>query len=80
MPDAKTAFAVYAVPSPAGVDVTEPVELTYTVAKNTSLTGNTILLAESEQSVDWDVLLPLLFIPLLAMIIIFFNHFHNKEE
>ena len=61
-------------------DVHEPVELTYTVAKNTSLTGNTILLAESEQSFDWEILLPLLFIPLLAIIIVFFNHFHNKEE
>lgn len=61
-------------------DVTEPVELTYTVAKNVSLTGNTILLAEPVESFDWSLLLPLLFIPLLASIFIFINHFHNKEE
>ncbi len=61
-------------------NVNTPVELTYTVAKNTSLTGNTVLLSGKNQSFQWDILLPLLFVPLLAGIIIFFNNFHHREE
>jgi hypothetical protein len=60
-------------------DVTQPTTITYTVAKNTSLTGNTVALGVAPRVIRWELLFPLLFIPLLAGIIIFFNRVQREE-
>jgi len=60
-------------------NITQPTTITYTVAKNTSLTGNTVALGVTPRVIRWELLFPLLFVPLLAGIIIFFNRVQREE-
>jgi len=64
-------------------DVTEPVNLSYTVEKSTDITGNTVLLAaikeEPSSSLNWKLLAPLLFIPFIALLILYGTHFTSSK-
>lgn len=60
-------------------NVTEDIELTYTVNKNVTITGNTVALIDEEVSktnnvwFTWYMLAPILLIPLIASVITFFS-------
>ncbi|MBN1175286.1 hypothetical protein JXA48_01445 [Candidatus Woesearchaeota archaeon] len=62
-------------------NVDEPVELSYRVEKNVSLTGNTILLSDDvKPDFDWRTLLPLLFIPLIGGLVVGFSKFEESRK
>lgn len=62
-------------------NVDEPVELSYRVEKNVSVTGNTILLSDDvKPEFDWRTLLPLLFIPLIGGLVIGFSKFEESRK
>jgi hypothetical protein len=65
-------------------DVAEPVNLSYTVEKSTDITGNTVLLAiakeEPSASLNWKLLAPLLFIPFIALLILYGTHFTSSKR
>ena len=66
-------------------DVSEPVEITYTTEKSVDLTGNTVLLAETvaetkQQMINWKLVAPLVLIPLIALLVIYFERFSSKKK
>ncbi len=66
-------------------DVTQPIELIYTIDKTTEVTGNTVLLAQTTDNpkhpdINWRLVAPLLIIPLVALFILYFEKFSPKKK